>query len=501
MAVSNAVTQSAVARVVGIDTIFRDLRAGQVQFLPQRVIVVGQGNDASTYATTKRQVTSALEAGQLYGFGSPIHAVMNQLLPVNGDGVQSIPVTVYPLDAGSSAATAAGEIEAAGTSTRQFTGRVRVGGVLSNEFVIPDGTAAAAIGTIIESAVDAILDMPVIASSTTDTVTLTAKWEGATGNDLNIELIDVPTDAGVTFTITAMSGGAVDPDVNIALNQIGDVWESLVVNAACLYNSATTLDIYSTFNEGRWNPLVRRPLTVVSATAETTASTLQSFGNGRRLDRTNITESMPGCRSPQWVMAARAVARIARVADSNPARDYGRQQLTGLIPGTDAQQWNYAQRDLLVKAGISTTELRDGVINMSDTVTHYHPEGDTIPAYRFLKTIVKLQQVIFNMDLRFNNAEWDGAPLIPDDQPTTNRDARKPKTAVATANDMIDSLGLEAIISDPATAKEQTVAQINASNPDRLDLSITVQVSGNANIISADINFGFFFGTNPIVEV
>ena len=211
--------------------------------------------------------------------------------------------------------------------------------------------------------------------------------------------------------------------------------------------------------------------------------------------------SAPGCKSTPWAIAAREVARIARVADNNPARDYGRQALTGLITGTDAQQWNYAQRDLLVKAGIATTTVRDGVIEISDTVTLYHPEGDTLPAYRFLKSIVKLQQVIFNMDLRFDTAEWDGAPLIPDDQPTTNRDARKPKSAVAVANAMIDSLGLEAILSDPETAKTRTLAQINSQNPDRLDLSLTVQVSGNSNIISADLNFGFFFGTNPIVEV
>ena len=72
MAISTAIDQSAVARVLGIETEFRDLREGGVLFLPQRIAVVGQGNSASTYATTKRQVTSAAEVATLYGSGSPL---------------------------------------------------------------------------------------------------------------------------------------------------------------------------------------------------------------------------------------------------------------------------------------------------------------------------------------------------------------------------------------------------------------------------------------------
>ena len=99
----------------------------------------------------------------------------------------------------------------------------------------------------------------------------------------------------------------------------------------------------------------------------------------------------------------------------------------------------------------------------------------------------------------FANTEWDGAPLLPDDQPTSNRSAKKPKTAKAAVAALIDSLGLEAIISDPATAKNSIIAGINESNPKRLDLAVTVQLSGNANIISVDLDFGFFFGTATVV--
>ena len=98
MAISTAIDQSAVARVLGIKTIFKDLRAGGILFLPQRVAVFAQGSTASTYSTVKQQVTSAIQAATLYGFGSPIHLAVLQLLPINGDGVNTIPVMIYPLE-------------------------------------------------------------------------------------------------------------------------------------------------------------------------------------------------------------------------------------------------------------------------------------------------------------------------------------------------------------------------------------------------------------------
>ena len=47
MAISTAVDQSAVARVVGIKTEFKTFGGPGVTFLPQRIAVLGQGNTAS----------------------------------------------------------------------------------------------------------------------------------------------------------------------------------------------------------------------------------------------------------------------------------------------------------------------------------------------------------------------------------------------------------------------------------------------------------------------
>lgn len=496
MGLSTAVDASAVARVVGIKTEFKDLRGGGILFLPQRVAVIGQGATLSTYSLDKLQVTSAQQAAETYGFGSPIHLAVKELLPVNGDGVGTIPVTVYPLEDDVSGVAAAGDITPAGAQTEAASYIVRVNEIDSESFVISVGDTVAQIVTAITTAINAVLDMPVIAVDSTTTVDLTAKWEGVSGNDIFVEVIGVSL--GTTFAITQPNGGLVNPDIDSALAQVGNVWETMFVN--CLeYTDTATLDKYSTFGEGRWGSLVRKPCIVFTGMTQSNLTLAKIVSDVRKTDRTNAQLVAPGSNNLPLAVAARQVARIAVVAANNPSHDYGSQDATGLVPGSDGEQWTYLQRDEMVKAGSSTVEVKDGVINISDVVTFHHPTGDPLPAYRFVVDIVKLQNIIFNLDLEFATAKWDGAPLIPDEQPTVNPDAKKPKTAVAAVAAILDSLGLNAIISDPGTAKANTFAEIDAGNPKRLNLTTTVQLAGNSNIISVDLDFGFYFGTPAIV--
>ena len=198
------------------------------------------------------------------------------------------------------------------------------------------------------------------------------------------------------------------------------------------------------------------------------------------------------------MIAARQVARIAPVANNNPPNDYAGQQATGLTPGTDAQQWDHDQKEAAVQAGTSTVDVEGGLVTLSDTVTMYHPTGDTEPAYRYVVDIMKVWQATFNTRLIFAQTGWNGAPMIPDDQATVNPTAKKPKMAVSAISNMLTNLGLEAIISDVPFAQSTVKAAISSSNSKRLDSTYTMKISGNSNIISVDQYFGHYYG-DPVV--
>ncbi len=594
MSLSNAIDPSAVARGVGIKSTFKNLRRNSVALLPQRIAIFGQGNDASVYSSDKRRITSALEAGQVYGFGSPIHLAALQLLPNNGDGVGLIPVTVYPLADGTTPAS--GAILPSGTQVTGAAYRVTANGIATQEFVIAAGDSVTRMARSIYTAIAATLGFPANATYTYGTVTSTAgtntgngtvtalsvtgtptpgtyvlkcktavadggvftltdpdgtvltpditltpgaggatvvtkaglqftvtdgstdfapndsfniivpattvnlvtKWSGASANSVKLT-VEGSTTAGVTFTITQPVGGLGDPSITPALDAVGNVWETMGLNCLDITNS-TALDAIETWGVGRWGALTKKPIVVFTGNTLADVNAAIAVSDARKSNFTNAQLVNPGSVNLPFVVAARELARIAYVANSNPPQDYGSQRATGLVGGSDALQWDYTERNLAVTSGSSTVEINDGVVYLGDTVTFYHPTGDLTPAYRYVCDIVKLQNIIFNLDAIFKAPEWDGAPLIPDDQPTSNRSAKKPRMAVAAVCSLLDLLGLAAIISDPETAKKNVVAEIDENNPKRLNLVLTVQLSGNSNIKSIDLDFGFYFGTPGIVN-
>ena len=488
MAISSAVDPSRVARVTGIKTSFIDLRQG-AKFLPQQVAVVGQGSDSVVYADDPVTVLSSTDAGNVFGFGSPVHLAVDQLLPTNGDGVGGVPVTVYPLQADGSGVAAVGEFAPTGTATGSFEFKVAVNNIETGPIVVATGDDATAVSLSIANAITEKTKLPVVAGTPTTACPVTSKWLGASANALKLAYI-VPVDTkGITFAATNPTGGAANPDVTAALNNVGNKWEAMVVN--CMnYADSTALDVYQTFGEGRWGALVKKPLAVFTG-SNVDLATVTAVTDARKDDRINSIIPNAGSDDLPFIIAARAVARVAVVANANPAQDYGSQQATGLTAGTD---WNYNERDFAVKSGCSTVENRDGVVTLADIITTYHPTGDETPAYRYVVDIVKLQQVIYNLDLTFTKPEWDGAPLIADGQPTVNQTAKTPSMAKAEVASIIDQLALEAVLANPEAAKESILVEIDSNNAKRLNISFTVQLSGNTNIKSIDLNFGFYFG-------
>lgn len=496
MAISTAVDASAVARVIGIKTTYKNLRPGGASILPQRVAVIGLGSSDSTYTLNKTQVTSADQAGALFGFGSQLHLATLQLLPVNGNGVGTIPVTLYPLKTEPTAVAAKGEISVVGTQTESGTYRVSVNGQTTPPFVIASGSTVAEAIEAIKNAVNGTMGLPVSAVEDADKVNLTVKWAGESSNDVKVAVIG--PSLGMTFAVTQPTGGLLDPSLDPALEQMGGVWETLVVNCMSIANK-DALDALKDAGMDRWGPQVRKPFVAVTGTRESDKDALKTLTDTRKSDLVNVILPAPDSASLPLSIAAAAVSEIAVMANENPASDYGSLELQNIYAGADGKQWQYIDRDFSVKAGISTTEVKDGVVSLSDTVTMYHPDGELIPAYRYVCDIVKLQNVIFNIDLIFATKEWDGAPLIPDDQATVNPRAKKPSMALAAISQMADNLGLEAIISDPEYTKTGMRSEISADNPKRLDTIVPIKLSGNTNILSIDLEFGFFFGARQIV--
>ena len=489
------VSLSTITRVLGIDIKYKNFNTGNTMMLPQRLAIIGQGNDGIDYPLDKFEVeASAAAVADKFGYGSPLHLAALQLFPINGESA-TFPVTIYPVKAAAQSAAASGTIAVSGEATKAGSGTVRIGGETAN-FVFEKSAAGKDIAAAIVKAINAVLAMPVIAESgdgeDAAEIKLTAKWSGELGNDIRISLeADAP---GVEFTVgTNLEGGAGVASVTAALKKIGVVWETFLLNTLG-YKNTNLLDEYYEFGNGRWATLVKKPCLVASGCTDDYA-TRTAITDARKTDYINFLVTSVGSDELPFVVAAKAMMNdIVTTANENPARGY-KGLLTGLAMGSDEAQEDVAVRNLSVGKGASTNVKNGSVAELNDIITMHHPENEgEFPSKRYVADLVKLMNVVYNIRLIMESDEVKGAPLLPDEDITSNPAALQPKTVKTWFANLADSLADNAIIADAAFTKKNLSVAISSANPKRLDTVFPVKLSGNVEVASVDLPYGFYLG-------
>jgi len=96
---SDAVGTERISKVVGYK-ITKGNFATTSSNLPQRIALLGEANDANqlTLDTDPFEITSAQQAGERYGYGSPLYLMARILFPVQGGGVGGVPVNSAKLE-------------------------------------------------------------------------------------------------------------------------------------------------------------------------------------------------------------------------------------------------------------------------------------------------------------------------------------------------------------------------------------------------------------------
>ena len=490
------VSATAVSRVCGVSVEYKNFNSGKAFMLPQRLAVIGQGNDDAVYGLDKFELEGNANAvGDRYGYGSPLHLAALQLFPQNGKGAE-FPVTVYPLAKVKTGVPAKGAIGVTLAASNEGAsgngaGTVYVGGVAA-EFAVKKGDKAEAILKTVKEAIDGVLNMPAKTGDiAAGEIPLTAKWSGESSNMITLEIAaDVP---GATFTIKKFADGALDPDVNAALGKIGIVWETFILS--CFdYKKEARLDAYQEFGENRWSALEKKPLLVCHGCTDVLAERTK-ITDERKNDAINFLVVSVGSRELPFVIAARALLNdIVTIANSNPAQGY-KGLLTGLHCGSDDVQENYMQRTLSVNKGSSTNIKNGNVAELNDIITFYHPANEgQFPSKRYVVDLVKLQNVVFNVRLIMEADELKGAPIVSDDTVTANVKAKQPKMIKTSFMNLADSLALQAIIQEPEFSKRNMSVKIDSNNPKRINVRFPVKLSGNIEISDTDIYFGFYLG-------
>jgi phage tail sheath gpL-like len=394
---------------------------------PHRTLVIGQMDTGSaTSGDLNPDIGNDGEWNALFGIDSQISAVIKAFRAINP--ITPLDAIAFEEDADGTAGTGiftfAGEATAGGTIT------VVVGSQKENKYtlVVSAEDTATEVGDLLEAKITADTNSLFTADNSAGAVTITAKSKGTFVNGLTLEVRDLP--AGITCTLTAISNGAGDPDLEgIEDTMDGHRWQGI------LYPGTWDLETIDTLMDGRFNvtnDVVDGVVFMAKAASYGTLATWLSSANQPLLvgygfpavDRAGLK----GCalREVPDVIAAKFQAiRALRLTDgANVApfvvgTDQGRDQFGGMhmaslpyfntplldVPLiTKGDGFSRVQMLNLKAAGVSSigNNIANNTVIVGEVCTTYMTDvaGNPNTSFKFLEYVDTLSQI---REYYFNN--------------------------------------------------------------------------------------------------
>ncbi len=483
--------------------------------LDRKMLIIGSYDPAKTdiVDNVPALILGPSDAGATYGFGSMIH----RLAIAAFKGTKGLPMYVVPQPEAGGAAAATGDVTFAIATIEAGTLHLYIAGD-HVPVALTDGMTVENITDACVAAINANQNLLVTAAkrAVTFELDLTAKTQGTYGNEVSIKFNlgagqEFPT--GLTSAVvTAMSGGTGTPVITNALNGLGtgdssnEDWYTDVVHG--YLQDSTTLNAIETYGgsgntfTGLYLQTVGRPFRVFTgdvATGSAGLTALIAVSDLRKLDRVNGVIAVPGSPNHPSEIAAQAMGHMARINQTRAAQHYVDVVLEGVWRGALADDWttDYDNRDLAVKSGISTTQVKNGVVTMQNMVTFYRPDNvpESSNGYRAMSNICKIQNIINAFQLAYSSEEWKGNFIVADKSIVTGIDKEKARdiTDVIAQNFAIVTKLAENgwIYSDTFTKEElkKSGAVAIRTGGTGFDNSIKVILSGEGGIINTVIDF------------
>ena len=339
--------------------------------LPHTVLICGiMGSTGTATAGEVTKVNSGADAVGKFGQHSPVAEAVAAYKSVDA----LTEVFAIGLTEGTGA-QAAGSFAWSGTATEDGAVYGYVGGRRFGVAVTSGDTATDVADAFLVS-YNLLLDSPCSMGSTTGTNAVTARFDGAYGNDIQIGVNlqdgeELP--AGITVTLTQPVSGSIEPDYADAITAMGEEWYNTIVMCT---SDSTEIGKMVTELEDRWGPM-RQLEGSLFVSKPDTATNLTTYGNGFDTQTLVVTGTEKSALSPlAWEVAAMEAARDAAQAQVDPARHTYGLVLPGASAAPRGARFSRAERDTLLSDGISTTKAgSDGRMYIERVITTWQTQG------------------------------------------------------------------------------------------------------------------------------
>lgn len=347
--------------------------------IDNRVLLIGQKLDSGdAEALSIEPVASAAQAIALFGRGSQLARIAAAY--VKADSFSQVHAIGLPDADGASKAS--GTIAVSGPAIKAGTIALMIAGTRIG-MAIAAGMPAAAIAAMIAERVNDVPDLPVVAVADAGDVTLTARNGGDQGNALDLRHSHYPGEglpSGVDLAITAMAGGAGDPDIAAVFPVLGDEpYRTIVVPQM---DTAAYAAIKAELDD-RWS--AARMLESVAYTAISgTQGALAAFGAGLNSELISVL-GIGDSPTPPGECAAIYAAACGYHSAIDPARPLHTLALTGMVAPRQSDRFTRASREVLLKDGIATyTVDQAGGCHIERAITTYQTDAFGLDDIAFL---------------------------------------------------------------------------------------------------------------------
>lgn len=360
--------------------------------MPRSVLLTGQAISPVVVNHNKIiRISTEPEAIGILGEGSMLMAMWRG---ARDNAALGMPIDVIILPDDETAESATGKITVKADATHSsgeipvYIGgeRVRVGVSVNDTTEI--------IRTKLINAINANAKLPVKATAgeTAGDITLTCKWKGLTGNEIDLRILRYQDDyipSGINVTVTAMSGGAVNPDITPVIVAMKG---SRPTEIAFPYTDSTNIGLLEDEMNKRWefDNMQDGQVVTVKRGTEGEITTWLKPRNSPLFHTICVTRDLTN----PWETAGMAAAAIESHCSTDPAVPMTGVALVGYKAARKEDDFEYeTQKNNLLRAGGSVLEVaEDGTANLLRMVTNYtkHQSGADDPSWRNLNWVKTL---------------------------------------------------------------------------------------------------------------
>lgn len=505
--ISDALDVNLISSIVGYKLSKGDFSTSSPN-LPQTICVFSEANTAnqSNLDLTPTQITNAVDAGNKYGFGSPIHQISRILLPYSGGG-SKVPIFIYPQAEPVGATSKKLKIVTTGTATANGThyivlnGRNGIDGVAYAVNIVIGDTPTVISGKIID-ALNNVLGCPAIGTVLVADAILESKWKGLTADSMNVTIDTNDTPVGVTYAITSTQAASGTPSVVAQLGNFGSKWNTIVINGYGTHS--TTMQAFEQFNgvADPVNPTGRYAADKMLPFICLTGSVADNDSVVTDAKKDEMTIAIcPAPLSPG--MQFEAAACVAVIYGNNSSNTPELHILNQTYPdmpipanGNIGTMMVYANRDLYVKKGNTVVDIQANKYIIKDFVTTYHKAGENPPQFRYCRDLM----VDFNARYSYLLLEQRyvvGKVIASDSDPVTNNpNVIRPKQWKAIlAEKYFKDMVARAMFTDAPFSLTSLQVGVGISNANRFETAFNYKRTGGALVVSTTASGGFSFGT------